>query len=180
MAEKALDSEEFIRCVHVLVVQSKGESERVDAHILQHDTAEGDAAAPRIAFDSSSNAIAVWSQEVDTFNNIHTTRYTAGTGWGNATSLETNNRNSSTSPQLAVDTSGNALVVWEHYDGAHNYIWASRYTTGSGWGTSGPIEPDNGGGAYDPQIAFDSSGNAIAVWKQWDGTHQRIWASRYE
>ena len=114
------------------------------------------------------------------FNNIQANRYTVGTGWGTVTPLETNNRNFGSSPQIAVDNIGNAIAVWEHYDGTHNYIWANRYTAGGGWGAAGPIEPDNGGGAYEPQVALDGSGNAIAVWRQWDGTNTRIWASRYE
>ena len=33
--------------------------------------------------------------------------------------------------------------------------------------------------AYDPQVAFDTAGNAIAVWSQFDGLRKNIWASRY-
>ncbi len=144
------------------------------------ETAEGDAAAPRVAFDGNGNAIATWSQVEGTFNNIQANRYTTGIGWGTVTPLETDNRNLSSGPQHAVDTSGNAIVVWEHYDGTFNYIWANRYTADTGWGTAGPIESNNGGGAYEPQVAIDGNGNAIAVWSRWDTTHQKIWASRYE
>ncbi len=36
------------------------------------------------------------------------------------------------------------------------------------------IETDNAGNASSPQIAMDSSGNAIAVWHQDDGTRNNI------
>ena len=49
----------------------------------------------------------------------------------------------------------------------------------SGWGTAVLIETDNVGNAYNPQVAVDESGNAIAVWKQFDGTRSNIWANRY-
>lgn len=33
------------------------------------------------------------------------------------------------------------------------------------WGTAALIETDDAGSAYSPQIAFDASGNALAVWQ---------------
>lgn len=48
------------------------------------------------------------------------------------------------------------------------------------WGTAQLIETDNAGNATLPQIAVDGSGNAIAVWRQHDGTRDNIWANRFE
>jgi len=42
------------------------------------------------------------------------------------------------------------------------------------------IETDNVGDAFVPQIAVDGSGNALAVWHQFDGTVFNIWANRFE
>jgi len=47
-------------------------------------------------------------------------------------------------------------------------------------GTTELIETDNVGSASDPQIAFDSSGNAIAVWIQSGITGNNIWANRFQ
>ncbi|MCP4002506.1 MAG: hypothetical protein GY727_16520, partial [Gammaproteobacteria bacterium] len=41
------------------------------------------------------------------------------------------------------------------------------------------IEIDDLGNAFSPQIAFDGSGNAMAVWYQHDGTYDSIYANRY-
>jgi hypothetical protein len=70
--------------------------------------------------------------------------------------------------------------VWHQSDGTRYNIWANRYIPGTGWDTAGLIETDNAGSALYPQIAFDTSGNAIAVWSQSDGTRDNIWADRYE
>ena len=51
---------------------------------------------------------------------------------------------------------------------------------GMAWGTASPIETDNAGGAFDSQIAIDASGNALAVWHQFDGTRTNILANRYQ
>lgn len=42
------------------------------------------------------------------------------------------------------------------------------------------IETDDTGDAQFPQIAMDSSGNALAVWHQSDGTRFNIWANRFD
>ena len=47
------------------------------------------------------------------------------------------------------------------------------------WRVPQLIESDDAGNAQYPQVAFDSSGNAIAVWQQYDGTRFNIWANRY-
>ena len=59
-----------------------------------------------------------------------------------------------------------------------DYTWS--FTTKDGdWGTAELIETDNAGAASYPQIAFDSSGNATAVWFQSDGTQNNIYANRF-
>jgi hypothetical protein len=142
------------------------------------ETDNGNAQYPQIALDTSGNALAVWQQYDGTRYNIWASRYVVGTGWGIATLIETDNAGNATTPQIALDASGNALAVWEQYDGTRYNIWASRYVVGTGWGTVTLIETDNGNAQY-PQIALDTSGNALAVWQQYDGTRYNIWANRY-
>lgn len=54
----------------------------------------------------------------------------AGTGWGTAALIETDDTGSGGSPQVAFDANGNALVVWSQFatngNQLHN-IWANRY-----------------------------------------------------
>ncbi len=107
-----------------------------------------------------------------------TASFAASYTWGTAALIETDNAGNAFAPQVAVDSSGNAIAVWYQWDGTRYSIWANRYTSGSGWGTAALIETDNAGGASSPQVAFDSSGNAIAVWTQHDGTRYNIWANR--
>ena len=60
-----------------------------------------------------------------------------------------------------------------------DYTWS--FTTKDGdWGAAELIETDNVGPVYDPQIAFDGSGNAIAVWYQSDGTRNNITANHFD
>jgi hypothetical protein len=146
--------------------------------VLLINTVDGAASAPQIAFDASGNAIAVWQQYAGTTQSIYTNRYTAGSGWGTAALIETDNAGDAYDPQIAFDGSGNAIAVWSQDDGTSTNICANRYAAGSGWGTAILIET-NAENAHIPQIAFDGSGNAVAVWIQYDGSYDSIYANRY-
>ena len=146
------------------------------AELIETDNA-GTAEVPQIAFDSSGNAIAVWTQSDGTRENIWANRFN-GASWGTAELLETNNAGTADQPQIAFDSSGNAIAVWYQSDGTRDNIWANRFN-GTSQGTAEVLETDNAGDAFNSQIAFDSSGNAIAVWYQNDGTRENIWANRF-
>jgi len=47
------------------------------------------------------------------------------------------------------------------------------------WATAALIERNNTGHAFQPEIAVDAAGNALAVWAQNDGTRYDIWSNRY-
>jgi hypothetical protein len=138
----------------------------------------GEARSPQVAMDPSGNAIAVWYQWGGTRYDLWSNRYTAGSGWGTAALIETENLGNAGGHQAAMDLSGNAIAVWHQRNGIRDDIWANRYTAGSGWGVAALIETENGNASY-PQVAMDHSGNAIAVWMQDLGTHWDIWANRY-
>lgn len=101
-----------------------------------------------------------------------------GKAWGTASLIETDNAGHASDPQIVFDNNGNALAVWVQSDGTRNNIWANHYTVGTGWGTAAQIETDTGN-ANQAQIAIDASGNALAVWTQFDGTRNSIWANRF-
>jgi len=138
----------------------------------------GNATAPQAATDTSGNAVAVWTQFDGTRDNIMANRYLAGSGWGTAALIETDN-NGAAKPQVSVTADGNAIAVWQQSDGTRTNIWANRYTAGSGWDVAALIEHDNAGPAIDPQVAVDGLGDAVAIWTQADGIHNNIWANRY-
>jgi len=100
-------------------------------------------------------------------------------GWQVPELIEAENLGHALAPQIAFDANGNAIAVWYQPGGAQYSIYANHYQPGLGWGTAGLIE-NNTGEAYNPQIAFDANGNAIAVWRQFDGTRYNIWANRYD
>lgn len=128
----------------------------------------GSADAPRIAMDGNGNAIAVWSQKVFNWNSIWANRFIASTGsWDAATLVESNDTSNARFPEVALDNTGNAVVVWRE-DTAPSRIASNRFNVGAGtWGT--PTLIDTGASvATFPAVAMDGDGNALAVWTQGD------------
>jgi hypothetical protein len=138
-------------------------------------TGGGDALEPQIAFDASGNALAVWWQYVavgNTSANILSSRLPAavGSAWATPQTVNTDsNSQFAEIPQIAIDSSGNALVVWDQFtpsSSTTSRIWANRYVAStSNWAVAEPISEE---GAFEvqAQVAFDASGNALAVWGQ--------------
>ena len=147
------------------------------AVLIETDNAGG-ATYPQIAVAPSGTAVAVWSQSDGTRVNVWANRYIAGSGWGTAVLVESDNTGHAINPKVALDPAGNAVAVWQQFDGAVYNLWASRAPAGSGWTAPVLLESD-GNGVSVPQLAIDSAGNALAMWPQHDGTRNNVWASRY-
>ena len=137
----------------------------------------GDARGPWVAMDGGGNAIVVWSQYDGTYLSLWANRYVAGKGWGTAVLIETNPADADFA-RVAMDGSGNAMALWCQSDGVAVSIWANHYVVGQGWGTATILETSPGE-ASETWIAMDSTGNAMAVWRQSDGVDLSIWANRY-
>jgi hypothetical protein len=137
----------------------------------------GPVAAPDVAVDAAGNAIAVWEQNDGVRWNLWTNRYTAGTGWGTAELLETDDLGQAHMVDVAVEPGGTAMAVWQQDDGTETNIWARRYTTAGGWGAAEVIET-RPGNAELPKVAVDPAGHATAVWQQSE-TYLDMWANRY-
>jgi hypothetical protein len=148
------------------------------AALIETDNA-GNVGYPSIAMDAVGNGIAVWGQSDGTIYKVWTNRYVVGSGWGTAALLENNNSGDANPGPVVMDANGNAMVAWSKFDGTLTNVWANRYVAGSGWGTATMIENNNAGDAGIPSIAMNASGAAVAVWHQWDGTHNKIWANHF-
>jgi hypothetical protein len=134
---------------------------------------------PHIAHDARGNNMAVWEEFDGARYKIWARRRAAGSDWRSPVQIEHNNTGDAYQPRVALDNSGNAMAVWQQSDGKRFDIWANRYVVGEGWSTAVRVDADSTGEAQLPQIAFDGSGNALAVWQQSDGKRSSVRASRY-
>jgi hypothetical protein len=69
------------------------------------------------------------------------------------------------SPVIAADAQGTALAVWEGYDGTNYRIEARSRPPGGSFSTPQFLSAA-GATAQSPSVAFDSQGNAMAVWSR--------------
>jgi hypothetical protein len=132
---------------------------------------------PKIAFDSLGNAMAIWMQGNaggSTRYELWANRYIAGSGWGTPQVIYAGVDFRVNWPQLGVDASGNAIVVWELLDDLYDtlpHIWSVSYSPSTGWGTAAGIDNDTGAyGSSSPKLSVASNGTAVAIWSQGNGT----------
>jgi hypothetical protein len=141
----------------------------------------GWAQVPQLAFDAAGNAIATWAQNAGTAMSIWMNRWDINTGWGTPDLVEHNDISPGWLPHVAVDPAGNAIFVWQHSDSSRQEtdIWANRWSPATGWEGERKIETQTKGDANQDVVAVDANGNAIAMWREWDGTKWNLWTNRY-
>ena len=140
----------------------------------------GDAMHPQIAFGGAGLATAVWEQSYGTGLGVWARQFTPGTGWAPAVRLETNTIESAVSPRVAMDTAGNALVVWLQRDGTHYSIWANSFIAGSGWGGATQLDAGGLGSMADLRVAMDAAGHGVAAWINLGAAASPIHAAQYQ
>jgi hypothetical protein len=141
--------------------------------------ATGSAGGRQLDLAANGNAVAVWVQSESNVSSIWASTYKPADGWGPATLLETSNLGDANAPQVKWDAAGNAMAIWQQYDGRFTSIYSARFTPAGGWGVPVLVEDLDIPNAGVPQIAFDPAGNATAVWTgQAAGTYS-AWSNRY-
>ncbi len=102
-------------------------------------------------------------------------------GWGTAALLETIDFGDAKNVRVAMNASGEAVVVWEQMDSesSNMSIFARVYQPAGGWGAVTVIEKGSEV-ASAPAVAIDGNGRAIVVWSQSDGERTNIWRTSYD
>jgi hypothetical protein len=129
---------------------------------------------PDTAFDSAGNFVVVWTADIldGSAYNVFARRF-ASSGAPLAPAFRVNTYASGVQRQasVAVDPSGNFVVVWESYpqDGSGFGVFGQRFASsgvplGSEFSVSTYIT-----GQPRPSVAVDPSGNIVVVWDGQDG-----------
>jgi len=134
-------------------------------------------ARPRIAANAAGDAFAVWARKDRAQPNVLASEYSANVGW--STSIAISKEPGYVSEvAVATDAAGNAIALWPLIANT-NDIWANVYQMGTGWGAAQLISRDKLHVSTSFSVAFDSDGNALATWQNYDGTLNQVMASRY-
>ena len=87
---------------------------------------------PQVALDPQGDAIVVWTYYADIDHHflVQADRRLAGGGWEAPVQLSAFGQHAA-NPQVAFDAQGDAVAVWDRYDGSHSIVQASRLRAGS-------------------------------------------------
>ncbi|WP_374498923.1 DUF4347 domain-containing protein [Zoogloea sp.] len=142
-----------------------------------------------IAMDANGNYVIIWmdgSDASDTGIGIYGQRYNAsGVAQGAQFHVNTYTFDNQRDPQVAMDASGNFVVVWEStgQDGSSNGIYAQRYnSSGVAQGSEFRVNSTTTYDQLEPAVAMDASGNFVIAWQSWSqdlANSNGIYAQRY-
>jgi hypothetical protein len=138
--------------------------------------------SPKVALDpATGDGIAVWRQGVDTVLTLWASRYHRDArSWDAAVLVQANELVTASSPDVAIDASGNAVVVWQQFTGMELDVWANRFAASSGAWT-GPVRLNvDSGLATIAKVAAGGVRDAVVVWTQRNGDVNHIRASRFD
>jgi murein DD-endopeptidase MepM/ murein hydrolase activator NlpD len=119
-----------------------------------------------IAVDQMGRAYAVWTDERNGDLDVYFAYRPAGGEWGGNTRVSDDSAIASeSSPDIAVDSSGNAYAVWEDTRNGDFDIYFAHRPGGGDWGTNERVNDDLGTALQvRPAITTDLWGNAYTVW----------------
>lgn len=122
----------------------------------------------KLVADGQGNAAVIWRQ-TDVQNGPRTIQ-AAVFGFGAEAFLptETISLNGAHSPDIAIDTNGNALAVWVQRNNNTGFdtIRARPYAAGGDWGEEVEINPGEGLNSRIPRVAVGVNGAASVVWER--------------
>jgi hypothetical protein len=131
-----------------------------------------------VDINDAGTAVALWTEEGSQLW-LYANVYRNG-AWGAPVQIGTKG---SLAPSVSVTSGGDAIAVYQQrlFDGSgiwiNTVIHSRRYnhTTGT-WTAAEQISVDSATWAFEPRVAADSNGNAMAVW-QHEG---EVWARRFD
>jgi hypothetical protein len=122
---------------------------------------------PRVSINSSGDAVAVWMASKGRGNPAVQTSSTSDSGatWSSPVDLAVLS-DATPQPQVAIDSAGRAIAVWENVVSGYYAIQTkSSLDGGLNWSAAVTLSQPMGFGSTDkPRLSIDGSGRAIAVW----------------
>jgi hypothetical protein len=141
---------------------------------VNDDVSSAAQGSPAIVVDGAGNAYAVWEDKrsgkvIGYLSNtdIYFAYRPANGQWGANVKIDDNTTTAHCAgPDIAVNGSGNAYVVWsDDYDGDADVYFAQRSTLGV-WSTNARVNDDvDTENQQSPAITVDNAGNAYVVWE---------------
>jgi hypothetical protein len=136
-----------------------------------------------LAMNPGGNAVLVWMRAGNSGFDIWADLFSPGDGWTKSPVRISDGTTDSQFPAVAVNSTGNAVVVWRGDHGTKMNIGATRYSPDAGWSAPKVISTDrNKVYADNPGVGMDAQGNALAVWQEYDPQNPILsfWGNRFD
>ncbi len=141
--------------------------------ILFNQTLQAQSNHPKVALDSAGNVVAVWIGTNDDYNPIvQSATYTSSLGtWSTAVNLS-GTSTATGYPQIAMDSSGNAVGVWIDYDNTYgtDIVKAAFLPAGGAWSSAVGISSTSEDAQNDFQLKVNSDGSSIVSWTSYQSS----------
>jgi hypothetical protein len=138
----------------------------------------GGSACPTIATSpTNNNCYAVWYDDIYTPDRWHLYfTYKSGGGWSSARALSVDN--GTYTPEIDVDGSGRAHLIWIKRRRSSSVVWYSSNSTPTNlnsWTSATSISGESNEDWCEPDIAVDNRGNVHIAWIQNKGGNREIY-----
>jgi hypothetical protein len=124
-----------------------------------------DAFSSQVALNATGTGIIAWTRTDAAGNDRIQAVTRSSTGVLGTVQTLSDPLQNAESPQVAIDSNGNAIVVWERSDGTNTRIQEVQISSA---GVPGSVQTlsDGGADAFSPQVAVGGNGNALVVWSR--------------
>jgi len=142
---------------------------------VQLSLAGEEAVEPQVAIDPKGDAVAVWMRFGEKSAQIiqSAARPAASGAWQTPAELSRATGDAE-HPEVAMDANGDAVAVWDIFGETDKVIEASERPAVSGVWQTPAVLSDPSQQSFEPQIALDPQGDAIAVWAETEGLTNEV------
>ncbi len=118
--------------------------------------------APQVGINDVGQVVAVWKRQNGANYDIQVATLLFGGSWSAPVSLISLGSEVNV-PQVAINTSGETVVVWTHSDGTNFLVESATMAYGGAWSAIDVLSA-SGADATVPLVALNDSGQGVAIW----------------
>lgn len=126
-----------------------------------------------VAMDGSGKALVAWERFDGSSYVVQTARRTVTGTWGTPATIS-GPAQGAFRAQVALDADGDAVAVWDSFDGLSFRVQTASQAKGMSWSSPSTLAESD---SSNPDLALDADGNGVAVWYGAEGVNFRIQAA---
>ncbi len=135
-------------------------------------TGQGDQEQPALAVNPTGTMVIAWRSlgATDTMYDIRARVYRDGIPAGDEFVVNTTRRFSQSNPQVALDSAGNSVIVWDSWfqDGSDRGVYGQRFdASGSRVGSEFCLSTTTAYSQAKPVVSYLSSDRFVTAWESW-------------